>query len=202
MNTRCQPALPDMTVEPHSHVGEDSEGNQGFVFTYSEPYGNVAYAVFMRLSAGTLLEQPVEIGGGMKFLYSNTGAAFDNHWGCNGRGTCILSMYSNQIAARRISSVTAANPVPDHHGCFARLQHGQLHPDRRGARHHVDQWRVDDHVHRRVHLHARRPQLYRNLHGQQRTLGHVRSVFKCPKPPGTRSIASGSGDKARRDSPQ
>lgn len=112
--------IPDMTVLPHSEVGEDSNGNQVFFYSFYDPYGSGTYFATLRLSAGTLLQQPAEIGGGMKIHYPKV-AVGDVHYGCNGRGTCLVSMYSNTRTTRRVTGVTAANPcqistAPTAHG--------------------------------------------------------------------------------------
>lgn len=103
--------LPNMVAQPHSDVGEDADGTQVLFYIFYDPYGTGWYPAILRLSAGTLLEQPAEIGGGLRILYPKRfGAATDSHVGGNGRGSFILSSYSNQQSARRIPSVTAANP--------------------------------------------------------------------------------------------
>jgi hypothetical protein len=103
----------DMTVEPHSDVGQDAQGRQVLFWNWNEINGNKTYLATIQLNKGALMTRPVEEGGGLRLLYHDTPAAStDAHFGCTWRGVCVYTPYGNSagITATPIQSITAANP--------------------------------------------------------------------------------------------
>jgi hypothetical protein len=102
------------SAEPHSDVGQDDEGRQIFFWSYPDIYGNKTYVASMQLNKGADMLQPVEAGGGLRFLYASDPADFstDGHYGCTWRGVCVFTPYGNSggIRARKITAVTPGTP--------------------------------------------------------------------------------------------
>ena len=104
--------LPSST--PHSDVGQDDEGRQIFIWSFSEIYGNKTYLASMLLNKGNEMLQPVEAGGGLHLIYASDAGDFetDGHYGCTWRGVCVSSPYGNSagIPAKKITSVSPGSP--------------------------------------------------------------------------------------------
>jgi len=104
----------DVSVEPHSDVGQDAQGNQLFFWSWYDPYGNWYYLGTIYLAKGPDMTQPVEAGGGLRVTSKINPNDFntDAHYGCTWKGVCVYTPYgqSSGITARQIQSITAANP--------------------------------------------------------------------------------------------
>ena len=101
--------------EPHGDVGQDASGNQFFLYLFEPPGdGSNAYVVSVGLSHGADMNQPVEGGGGLAFLYPLKPAAqTDAHLGCSWTTyRCVVTPYGNSggITAKLISAVSPATP--------------------------------------------------------------------------------------------
>lgn len=99
----------DITAAAHSTTGQDSDGRQILFWSYYDMFGNKYYSASVFLNKGLSMTQPVEAGGGLRFLYPNDPQNWttDTHFGCNWRGLCVASSYGNSggIPARAISAI-------------------------------------------------------------------------------------------------
>ena len=107
--------IDEVSVTPHSDVGQDSEGRQIFFWSWYTAYDNRYYLSAAYLNKGTSLTRPVEeSGGGLRILYVSDPNNFTTgeHFGCNWRGVCVSSYYGNSagLTAHRVSAVTPGTP--------------------------------------------------------------------------------------------
>jgi hypothetical protein len=104
----------DISAEPHSDVGQDSEGRQIFFWNWYTPYDNRYFLAAAQLNKGADMTRPVEEGGGLRLLYLSDPGNFntDAHFGCTWKGVCSYTPYGNSggISVGQISSAAAGNP--------------------------------------------------------------------------------------------
>lgn len=103
----------DVSVEPHSDVGQDTAGRQIFFWQWYTPYDNRYYLAAAQLNKGADMTRPVEEGGGLRLLYTSDSGNFltDAHFGCTWRGVCVFTPFTGgDIPAYQISAVSAGTP--------------------------------------------------------------------------------------------
>lgn len=103
----------DISVEPHSDVGQDSEGRQIFFWQWYTPYDNRYYLATAQLNKGADMTRPIEEGGGLRILYNSDSGNFftDAHYGCTWKGVCVFTPFTGgDTPVYQISAVTAGNP--------------------------------------------------------------------------------------------
>lgn len=104
----------DLSVEPHSDIGQDEFGRQIFFWNWEDPYASVTYSGAFPLNKGSQMMRPIEEGGGLRILsmIDPDNLTTDGHFGCTWRAVCVYTPYGNSsgITAKAIQSITAANP--------------------------------------------------------------------------------------------
>lgn len=107
----CESGETCFTV-PHAWIMNDSRGAH-IVQSFDDIYGNKTYLATIQINKGADMWRPVEEGGGLRFLYSNSAVAeTDNHFGASMNGWILSSSYGNSggLATKVIASATSAHP--------------------------------------------------------------------------------------------